>query len=98
MNTFSKQPNETYSIAVEFAGKLPSGASLSSGTVAAYDAQGTNVSASTLVSTSVTVSGTQARTKVFGGIHGQEYRIQLQMILTNADLLEEDVLMKVVNQ
>ena len=32
---FAKQPAESYTIAVEFLGKLPSGVSLSSGTISA---------------------------------------------------------------
>ena len=46
MQVFSKQPGEAYSVALEFSGKLPTGASLNSGTVAAYDPAGTDVSLS----------------------------------------------------
>lgn len=97
MFEFTKQPAETYTIAVEFEGKLPSAASLSSGTFAAYDPTGANVSGAILSGTAATISGTQARIKVLGGTHGLDYRVRLVATLTNADILEEDGVMHVVN-
>lgn len=98
MLSFSKQPSEAYTIAMEFSGKLPSGASPSSGVVAAYDPDGTDVSATVLSGTTATISGTQARIKVQAGTHGINYRLRFLVTLTNADVLEEDVLMEVENR
>lgn len=98
MNSFLKQPVETYTIAVEFDGKLPTGASLSSGVVAAYDLAGTDASSIVLSGTTATISGTQASIKVLAGTHGVDYRLRFRVTLTNADVLEEDVLMQVANQ
>lgn len=97
-NTFSKQPAEAYTIGLEFSGKLPTGASLSSGTVAAYDPTGTDVSGTVLSGTTATITGTQARIKVLAGTHGIDYRVRFLVTLSTADILEEDVLMMVENQ
>jgi len=97
MQVFSKQPGEAYSVALEFSGKLPTGASLSSGTVAAYDPAGTDVSSTVLSGTTATISGTQALIKVQAGTHGVDYRVRFLVTLTNTDVLEEDLTMKVRN-
>lgn len=95
LNQFDKQPAEAYLIAIEWAGKLPVGASLVSGTVDATrfpdQVQDNSVIANTLAS----VSGTQSIIKVLNGEHGRDYRITFMMVLSNGDLLEEDVLMQV---
>jgi len=98
MNIFSKQPAETYTIAVDFAGKLPTGATLSTGTVALFDPAGTDLTGTMLSSGTATVVGDEARIKVIGGTHGVDYRVRFRMTLTSADVLEEDVQMRVENQ
>lgn len=98
MNTFIKQPAETYTIAVEFAGKLPLGAALSTGVVACFDPLGTDVSGALLIGTTAVIAGTQARIKVLAaGVHGVIYRIRFRVTLDNGDVLEEDVEMSVEN-
>lgn len=97
MNTFSKQPSETYTIGIDFTGKLPTGATLSSGTVAAVDPAGVSASGTVLSSTSATIVANEARIKVLAGTHGYDYRIRFTCTLSNADILEEDVLMRVGN-
>lgn len=99
MNTFNKQPNETYTIAVDFTGKLPTGATISTGTVFAFDQAGTDVSGTVLdPGSAATIVGNEARKRVLAGTHGQDYRIRFRVTLSNTDILEEDVLMRVVNQ
>lgn len=95
METFDKQPAEAYLIAVEWAGKLPVGASLVSGTVEATRFPDLVVDNSVIANTLASVSGTQSIIKVQGGEHGRDYRITFMMSLSNGDLLEEDVLMQV---
>jgi hypothetical protein len=97
MIRFLKQPSETYTIAVEFSGKLPSGASLSSGTVSATRMDTGATDNSVLASTSATISGTQARVRVKQGVSGVAYKITFVVTLSNTDILEEDVLMHVVD-
>jgi hypothetical protein len=96
MIRFVKQPAETYTVAVEFAGKLPSGASLSSGTVSATRMDTGATDNSVLASTSATISGTQARVRVKQGVSGVPYKLTFVVTLSNADILEEDVLMHVI--
>jgi hypothetical protein len=97
MNTFSKQPVETYTIGIPFAGKLPTGAAVVSGTVAAFDPAGTDVTGTVLSSGTVTVVANEARIKVLAGDHGLVYRLRFRITLDNADVLEEDIEMQVEN-
>ena len=93
---FLKQPAETYTIAIDCAGKLPTGSSLVSGTVAAFDPAGTDVTG-TVTGGVVSIAGTEARVRVMGGVHGTQYRLRLRLTLDTTDVLEEDVLMSVEN-
>lgn len=97
MQTFSKQPSESYTIGVPFAGKLPTGASVASGVVAAFDPSGADVSGSVLSGTSCTIVANEALIKVLGGVHGTDYRLRFRVTLDNSDVLEEDVVMTVEN-
>lgn len=95
MNSFDKQPAESYTIAIEFLGKLPSGASLSSGTVAGYDIQANATDNTVLASTTATISGTQARVKVQAGTTSKDYKITFTCTLSDSSILEEDIIMRV---
>ncbi len=91
----TKTPNEHYTLAVEFLGKLPVGLSLSSGTCIAYDKTGTNVSA-TLLSGGCAVSGTQLQQVIQNGIDGETYKLHFTAILTPGGAgLDEFVELKV---
>lgn len=98
MNKFTKQPAEEYVIGVEFLGRLPTGTSLSFGTVSATDLSGADVTGTILTSPTATISGTQARAKAKAGVHGQDYRIRFVLTLNNSDILEEDLTMEVRNK
>ena len=95
IEVFDKQPDEAYLIAIEWAGKLPVGASLVSGTVEATRYPDMVIDNSVISHTLAGVSGTQSIIKVLGGEHGRDYRVTFLMLLSNGDLLEEDVLMQV---
>lgn len=92
---FAKQPAESYTIAVEFLGKLPSGVSLSSGTISAVRLDTGATDNSVLASTTATIVGTQARVRVQAGTGGIDYKLTFLCTLSNGDLLEEDVVMEV---
>ncbi|MCS6302372.1 MAG: hypothetical protein H8K07_01700 [Nitrospira sp.] len=92
-----KQPNEAYTIAFEFAGKLPSGASLSTGTVSAIRLDTGATDNSVLASTTATIVGTQARVKIQAGTSGVDYEVTFLVTLSTGDVLEEDVIMQVIN-
>lgn len=92
---FTKQPAESFTIAVEFAGKLPSGASLVSGTVSAVRTDTGATDNTVLASTTATIVGTQARVKVQAGTSGIDYQVTFLCTLSNGDVLEEDLTMDV---
>lgn len=96
VESFCKQPGESYAIGFEFSGRLPSGANLDSGTVGAINVDtGSDTSATVLDTTTATVSGTQATIGVKAGSDGETHKITFTMTLDNAgaDVLEEDILM-----
>ena len=97
MNTFCKQPAEEYVFGVEFAGRLPAGATLSFGTITATDLSGADVTSTVLTTQTLTIAGTQARAKARAGNHGQDYRLRFVLTLNTGDVLEEDLLMQVRN-
>lgn len=99
MNTFSKQPAETFTIGVPFLGKLPTGTHVASGTVNAFDPAGVDVSGTVLSGTicAVVPATEEVRIRVLAGVHGTCYRIRFRVTLDSADVLEEDVAMLVEN-
>lgn len=94
-NFFEKQPGESYTIEIEFLNRLPSGTSLSSGTVSATDLSTMTTDNTVLASTTATISGTKAKTKVQAGTHGKDYKITFLTTLNDSSVLEEDVEMRV---
>ena len=99
MREFDKQPSESWPIAIEFANKLPTGASLATGTVSAVRLDTGATDNSVLLSTTLSISGTRATFTVRNGTHGVDYKITAQVMLsTGAGPLEEDVLMKVIDR
>lgn len=100
MENFVKQPSETYPIAIEFSGKLPTGSTVASGTVSAIDtSNGADATSAVLASSSLTIQGsTQAVATVQAGTDGKTYKLTFLVTLTPAAVLEEDVLMQVVAQ
>lgn len=94
---FEKQSSEAYTIAIEFVGRLPSGASLSSGTVTAQNLSTGATDTTVLASTTATIATTQAKVKVQAGANQTSYKITFTLTLSDASILEEDVTMKVVD-
>jgi hypothetical protein len=100
METFVKQPSETYPIAMEFDGKLPTGSTVASGTISAINAlTGADATGIVLASPTATIQGgTQAVATIQSGTDGVTYKLTFLVTLTPAALLEEDLLMQVVAQ
>lgn len=96
-NRFTKQPGERWTQAIEFSGKLPSGASLASGTINAVRTDTGATDNSVLASTTLTITGTQATYTHLAGLDGITYQLTALVTLSNGDILEEDVLMQVRN-
>ena len=95
MESFDKQPREAYVIGIEWQGKLPPGAALFTCGVEATRYPDLVLDNSVIANTLATVSSTQTFIQVRAGTHGHDYRISFFPTLTNGDILEEDVLMRV---
>lgn len=91
-----KTPEEQFTLAIEFAGELEDGISVSSGTVSAVEVlSGTtyNSGGTALIgSTSATISGTQARVLVKNGTAGFRYRIDFLITLSDSTKVAKSVL------
>ena len=96
MFTFSKQPAEKYTIAIEFADRLPTGRTISSAAITATIISSGAVATSTVIDTpTATISGTQVQFTVKGGATTVDYKLTATVTLDNGHILEEDVTMKV---
>ena len=93
--TFDKQPGESYPIAVEYENKLPSGTTLVSGTVSARLLPGLTLDNSVLGSTNATLDSTRLKVKVQAGTDGNDYKITFLATLSDASILEDDIVMRV---
>ena len=98
VNFFTKQPTEEYDIGVDYEDRLASGRSLSSAVVTAYDLVAEADATSTVLDDGTgAISGTTASEGVKAGTAGHTYRITFKATLDNADILEEDVVMTVLD-
>lgn len=96
VRSFDKRPVEDYTRAVEFSGRLPFGAALSTGTVAAKDlSDGSDATSTVLDSATATINGTQARYRVKAGTVGTDYEILVTVTLGNGETLQEMIRMSV---
>lgn len=96
-NFFTKQPSEQTTRAFEYANRLPFSATLSSATLTAYNLSTQATDTSVLESTTGTVSGTQVRFRAKAGTNGVNYKITCYATLSNGDILEDDVEMRVAD-
>lgn len=94
MNAFNKHPLETYPIAIDYTGKAPDGASLSSGVWAAVDMlTGDDASGDVLASTTAVITGSVAKCRVENGTLGSNYRLSLTAIFDTGDTLHDNIYM-----
>lgn len=95
MTSFDKQPYEEFVFAVDFTPRLPTGATVASGTVTAIDeTTGADASSTVLSGTATTTTTTVAR-KVVAGTSGTRYKLTYRATLSSGDKLEQDVRMVV---
>jgi hypothetical protein len=96
MALFLKQPREVFPVAIDFAGKLPAGTSLSSGTVSAVRHEDGSVQTGVVLqSPTAVISGDLALARVQAGVSGVLYKLTFLVTLNTGDVLEEEVYMKV---
>jgi hypothetical protein len=98
MSRFTKQPYEQLPLAIEWAGKLPTGVTISTLTVTALDLA-TQAAATADVLGATSIIGTQTRFVVKGGTAGTQYKITHRIVGSDAvTKLEEDLTMSVVER
>ena len=101
MSTLEKLAAERWGVGFDFTGKLPVGATISSGTATATDlADNSDASSTLLVSPTAVVSGAVATVRIQAGTRGRTYAVHLTAVLstgTPADQLTEALLVKVLD-
>lgn len=98
MLTFTKQPSEKYTIAIDYTDRLPVGRSLSSAAVSAIRIDTGADATSTVIDTpTATISGFQVQFTIKAGTSGIDYKLTVVATLDNGHILEDDLTMKVSN-
>jgi hypothetical protein len=96
-----KLSSERWGVGFDFTGKLPTGASISSGTATATDlSDNSDVSATLLVSTTASISGNVATVRLQSGTKGRKYLVLLTVVLSTgapADTLTESLVVSVLD-
>ena len=96
METITKQPSEVITYGIDFTARMPSGSSLSSAVASAvFLGDGSNASSSVLTSETCTIASSVAKFTVQSGLNGGDYKITILATLSNSNILENDILMKV---
>lgn len=95
-NSFDKQVREKLVIAVDYSNELPSGVTVSSGVVEAKDSSG-NLAA-VLASATATTTSTTAKCTVQDGQSGGEYVVTFLTTLSDGQVWEDEVVMRVRNR
>ena len=96
---FTKQPAETFSVALDFTGNLPSGTTLSSGTASAIlISDSSDADSIILDSTTLTIDAGEdtATAKLKAGSAAGRYKVTYTLTLDNADILEEDIIVNCI--
>jgi hypothetical protein len=94
--TYIKRPSEAFSIGLEWASKLPTGVTLSSGIMSAVDrTTGADVTGDVLASPAATVNGTQASFTGIAGASPTDYLITQTVTLSDGSVRVQEVLLQV---
>lgn len=96
LEAFDKHSSESYTKAIDYADRLPSGTSISSVSVSAIDLS--NGTSAPSVVGSGSVSGTSALVPVLGGTDGHSYLITATLTLSNANTLVGQLEMRIVDR
>jgi len=93
---FTKNPSEEYDIDIDYTSKLPTGAALSTIAMNAIDlSDNSDVTATVLNSATGTVSGDKAVIGVQAGTDLADYKITFTSTLDTADIIEDEIIMRV---
>jgi len=91
MDSFFKQPSESFVISIDFSNVLGT-TTIASYTVVAYNGQ--SIVTNTVIDTHAQ-SGNLILIKVKDGSHYNEYKITVVVTTSNSEIFEKDVMMKV---
>lgn len=92
-----KQVAERRSLTVDFTGRMPTGATLSSCAVSAKILPAGTTDNTVISGTTATISGATATVYALGGVDSFRYRITFTATLSDTSVLVEDILMLVDN-
>lgn len=96
MLTYVKRPTEQFSLPVDWASKIPSGATLTSGALTAVNREtGADVTASVLTSSTATVAGTVASAIGRAGASPTDYLITMTVTLSDGSVRVQEILLQV---
>ena len=91
-----KRASEGFTVELDFTNILPTGRSVSSGTVSAIDtSDGSDVSGTILGSTTATIDSNKTQVRVLNGSTNKLYKAVFVATLDNADTLEGDIYFRV---
>lgn len=95
---FIKQPSEVRTIGISFLGILEDGITIDSSDVTAKDFDsGTDATALVVKTPTGTIKDGIVRAVVQGGTVGRRYKITFKTTLSNGDILEDDLVMRVLD-
>lgn len=98
-NEFEKYPSETYPIGVDYTGKAPSGAVLSSGVWTAEDTfDSSDASTVVLLTTSAIIDGMVAKCRVKSGTLNKLYKLGITATFDTGDVLHDNVYMRILEE
>ena len=89
MNYDPKDPVEEINYAVDFASLLQNGETVITATATIRVISGTDANAASMLSGSVTVSGSQTITKIIGGVVGCVYRVAFIATTSTSQKIKE---------
>lgn len=93
MASFTKQPSELFTIAIDFTDRMATGETLASAVVTAATVAGVDATATVIVSSSV--SSPNVLVRVQAGTDGVDYKITAVATTATAEVYEADVVMRV---
>ena len=88
--THTKQPGESYKVAVDFAKRLQSGEALATPTVTSKKVSDGSDSSGTIVS-QVAVSGTKVEARLAAGTHGDDHTVQYRSTTNLGNTYEDEI-------
>lgn len=94
-----KESTDRLTLALEWAGKLPSGVTVQSCTASAIRTDtGADVTGTLLTTPNLTVSGTQVLFTVLAGVHGIRYKLAFAHAFSNGDTKTIKAIIDVVDE